>query len=163
LPIASAAGRAAQVASGAHRGQQPRRLGAVADIKGRDWESLTFLGPDHCKIPVDLSTTRNRVLGRSIIKSGESVLTYCGSIYRGFKLMMDSNLLPLVIPIPIEVDGGITGLAVTDFRFATVSLETVREVNDAVRTSVDRHTTLSVEEVEFGDEEFDSMFAQFKK
>ncbi len=138
-------------------------IGAVADVSGKEWESLTFLGPDHCTIPVNLSSTRHNVLGRSIGAQGENLLAYTGSIYRGFKLMLDSNLLPLVLPLPIDTAEGVQGLAVTDFRFATVSLDVVRKANDLVRAAVDKHMTLSVEEVDIDDAEFDQMFAQYRQ
>jgi len=141
-------------------------VGAIADVKSNEWESLTFLGPDHCTIPVNLSKTRGNVLGRAIGTTGENLLSFYGSVYRGFKLMLDSNLLPLVLPFPIKTKKKekekVTGLAVTDFRFATVPIDTLSKANELVRMAVDKHMTLSVEEVNIADEEFDKMFKQFK-
>lgn len=137
-------------------------IGAIADMAGNDWESLTFVGADHCKIPVNLSSTRHNVLGRSVAASGENLLSFVGSVYRGFKLMLDSNLLPLVLPLQIATQQGVTGLAICDFRFATVPIESLHGINDLVRVAVDRHLTLSVDEVELDDNEFEKMFGQFK-
>jgi len=138
-------------------------VGAVADIPDNPWSSLSFLGPDLCTIPVDLSSTRHRVLGRVAAATGESVLSFYGSVYRGFKLMMDYNLLPVVLPLPIETERGVTGLAVTDFRFATVPIEVVLRVNDLVRAAADRHLTLSVEEVDVDDQEFERLFGRYNQ
>ena len=137
-------------------------VGAVADIPGNPWASLSFLGPDLCTIPVDLSSTRHRVLGRAAAATGESVLTFYGSVYRGFKMMLDYNLLPVLLPLTLETDKGVTGFAVSDFRFATVPLDTVLRVNDAVRAAVDRHLTLSVEEVDVDEQEFERLFGQYQ-
>ncbi|MEQ8230842.1 MAG: hypothetical protein RLW61_00525 [Gammaproteobacteria bacterium] len=137
-------------------------LGALVDLHDREWHSLTFLGPDHCTIPVDLSTTRLRVIARLVADTDENVLDFVGSVYRGFKLMLDGNLLPVVLPLGIDTDTGKAGLAVSDFRFASVPLETVLEVNALVRTAVDRHLTLAVEELELGADEFDSLFARYR-
>jgi len=111
-------------------------IGAVCDLKGNEWASLTFLGADHCKIPVDLSSTRNRLLKGITSTAGESVIVFKGSVYRGFQLLLDANLLPLVLPFPIETDEKVIGLAVCDFRFASVSIDIISTVNDLVRTSI---------------------------
>jgi hypothetical protein len=138
-------------------------IGAVADIRGKEWDSLSFLGPELCKIPVNLSSTRHNVLRRVAPTGDEDVFTFFGSVYRGFKMMLDSNLLPLILPLPIETQDGVIGLAVTDFRYATVSLDLLRQVNDLMRVAVDRQLTLSVEEVDVDDAEFNELFAQFKQ
>src|SRR5690606_15331382 len=127
------------------------------------WTSLSFLGPDLCTIPVDLSSTRHRVLGRIAATSGESVLSFYGSVYRGFKMMLDYNLLPVILPFALDTDRGVTGLAVSDFRFATVPIDVVLRVNDLVRAAVDRHLTLSVEEVDVDDQEFERLFGRYNQ
>ena len=138
-------------------------VGAVAYTPNNEWESLTFLGPDRCKIPVDLSSTRHNVLGRTIAATGETLLTFYGSVYRGFKLMLESNLLPLVLPLPLETHEGVRGLAVTDFRFATVPLDTVRKVFFQVNTTIDHFMTLSVQEVDVDQDEFEKLFGKYRK
>lgn len=138
-------------------------VGAVCDLRGNEWDSLTFLGADHCRIPVDLSATRQNLMKGITSIAGESLIVYKGSVYRGFKLMLDANLLPLVLPIPIETDEGTVGLAVCDFRFASIPIDIVLKVNDLVRTAVDRHLTLSVEEFEIDENEFDQLFGGYIK
>jgi len=136
-------------------------VGAIVDVKGKAWESLSFLGPDHCHIPVDLSSTRRRVMGRLVAGTGENVLSFVGSIYRGFETMLANDLMPLVMPLAIETKEGI-GLAVTDFRFASVPMDLLIKVHDLVRTAVDRQMTLRVEEVHVDDSEFESLFGRFQ-
>ncbi len=136
-------------------------IGAIADVSGNEWESLTFLGADRCKIPVDLSSTRHRVLGGISGNTGENLLSFYGSVYRGFQLLLDSNLLPVVLPVRLQTENGLTGLAVADFRFATAPLPVVSKVYDLVRASVDRNLTLSVEEVDINDSDFEAMFGNF--
>lgn len=135
--------------------------GAIVDARNKPWESLTFLGPDHCDIPVDLSSTRRRVMGRLVAATGENVLSFCGSIYRGFETMLANELLPLVLPLAVDTREG-RGLAVTDFRFASVPMQLLIKVHDLVRTAVDRQATLRVEEVNVDDSEFESLFGRFQ-
>jgi hypothetical protein len=136
--------------------------GAIVDVRNQPWESLSFLGPDHCKIPVDLSSTRRRVMGRHVAGTGENVLSFFGSIYRGFETMLANELLPLVLPLTVETREGL-GLAVTDFRFASVPMALLIKVHDLVRTAVDRQATLRVEEVDVDDSEFASLFGRFRQ
>jgi hypothetical protein len=138
-------------------------VGAVCGLPDQEWNSLTFLGADHCRIPVDLSTTRHGLLRGIANANDESAIVYKGSVYRGFKLLLDANLLPLVIPLPIETDEGVTGLAVSDFRFSSTPIDVVVRVNDLVRTSVERHLTLKVEDLEIGEDEFDRLFRGYLK
>jgi len=138
-------------------------IGAVCDMQGNDWASLTYLGADHCKIPVDLSSTRHRLLKGITTAVGESALVFKGSIYRGFKVLLDANLLPLVIPFPIETDEEAVGLAICDFRFASLPIDILSTVNDLVRTSVENHLTLGIEELEINENEFQELFASYTK
>ena len=138
-------------------------VGAVCDQRGNDWESLTYLGPDHCKIPVNLSSTRARLLRSIVNVSGEDLITFQGSVYRGFRLLLDAHLLPVILPVPIETDQGCTGLAVADFRYATVPFDTLLAVNDVVRGSVERYVCLKVEDTEVSEEEFGALFSGFFK
>lgn len=137
-------------------------LGAITDLKGEQWESLSFVGIDRCEVKVDLSSTRHNVLGRIIAATGENVLDFKGSVYRGFKLMLDAGLLPIVLPLPVATREGAMGLAVTDFRFATVPLEALIKVNDLVRQAVDEHLTLDVHEVDLDEQEFATLFERYQ-
>ena len=138
-------------------------IGVVCDLRGNDWNSLTFLGADHCHILVDLSSTRRDLLRGIADRNDESAIVFKGSVYRGFQLLLDANLLPLVVPLPIDTDEGVTGLAVTDFRFASVPIDIVSKVNDLVRSSVERHLTLTVEDHEIGEDEFEQLFSTYLK
>ncbi len=137
--------------------------GAICDLRGKDWDSLSYLGPDLCHIPVSLSTTRHRLLRSVVNVAGEDMITFHGSAYRGFKMLLDAHLLPVVLPMVIETREGGRGLAVSDFRYASVPLETVLAVNDVVRSSVERQVCLTVEDFEVSDEEFGSLFSGYLK
>lgn len=137
--------------------------GAICNLHKRDWDSLTYLGPDLCHIPVSLSSTRHRLLRSVVNVAGEDMITFEGSAYRGFKMLLDAHLLPIVLPLVIETRSGAKGLAVTDFRYASVPLETVLAVNDAVRVSVERQVCLTVEDFEVSAEEFGSLFSGYLK
>ena len=136
-------------------------IGAVCDLKGKDWASLTFLGADHCRIPVNLSSTRHRLLKGITTSVGESLIVFEGSVYRGFQQLLDANLLPLVLPFPVVTDENVIGLAVCDFRFATLPIDIVSKVNNLVRTSVDNHLKLSIEEFDLEDSEFEKLFGSY--
>ena len=133
-------------------------IGAVCDLKGDESASLTFLGADHCKIPVDLSSTRHRLLKGITSPVGESLIVFKGNVYRGFQLLLDANLLPLVLPFPIETNEKVIGLAVCDFRFASVPIDIVSTVNDLVRTLVENHLKSSIEEFDIDHSEFEKLF-----
>jgi hypothetical protein len=136
-------------------------VGAVCDLRGNEWDSLTLLGADHCRIPVNLSSTRHGLLRSITNATGENLIVYRGSVYRGFKLMLDAHLLPVVLPLCIETSEGVTGLAVCDFRFASAPFDMVLKVNDLVRTSVERHLSLTVEDFEVSEDEFAKLFPAY--
>ena len=138
-------------------------IGAVCDVQGNDWASLTYLGADHCKIPVDLSSTRHRLLKGITSVVGESAIVFKGSVYRGFQLLLDANLLPLVLPFPIDTDENVIGLAVCDFRFASLPIDILSKVNDLVRSSVEKYLKLGIEEFEINESEFEELFAGYTK
>ena len=138
-------------------------VGAVCDVRGNDWDSLTYLGPDHCTIPVDLSSTRHGLLRSVVNAAGEDLIMFKGSVYRGFKMLLDAHLLPVVLPIPIMTKEGVQGLAVTDFRFASAPIDVLFAANDLVRKSVDRRLSLSVEDFDVSDAEFDTLFGDYLK
>lgn len=137
--------------------------GAICDLRDNDWDSLSYLGPDLCHIPVNLSTTRHRLLRSVVDVAGEDMLTFHGSAYRGFKMLLDAHLLPIVLPLVIATRDGGRGLAVADFRYASVPLEMALAVNDAVRASVERQVCLTVEDFEVSAEEFGSLFSGYLK
>ncbi len=136
-------------------------IGAIGDLPGNDWESLSFLGPDHCRIPVDLSSTRYNLLRGVSGPRGEHLIDYKGSVYRAFRSMLDSHLLPVVLPLPLPTRLGVPGIAVSDLRFASIPLETAMQVNALVRESIDRQLTLTVEDLDVDDSEFEQLFGAY--
>jgi len=136
-------------------------IGAVCDLPGNDWESLTFLGPDHCHIPVDLSSTRYNLLRGISGPQGEHLIAFKGSVYRAFQSMLEFHLLPVVLPLPLQTDAGVPGIAVSDLRFASIPLEVAMQVNMLVRESIDRHLTLTVKDLDVDDSEFEQLFGAY--
>ncbi len=136
-------------------------IGALCDLPDNEWESLTFLGADHCHIPIDLSATRYNLLSRVTSPQGEHLISYKGSVYRAFQAMLDSHLLPVVLPLPLHTDTGVAGIAVSDLRFASISLEVAMQVNDMIREAIERHLTLSVEDLDVDDSEFEQLFGAY--
>ena len=136
-------------------------IGAVCDLPGNDWESLTFLGPDHCRIPVDLSSTRYNLLRGISGPQGEHLISFKGSVYRAFQGMLESHLLPVVVPLPLHTDAGVPGIAVSDLRFASIPLEVAMQVNMLVRESTERQMTLMVEDLDVDDSEFEALFGAY--
>jgi len=137
-------------------------VGALADLQGQEWQSLSFLGVNRCEIKADLSSTRHDVLGRIVSGTGDNILDFKGSVYRGFRLLLDAGLLPIVLPLPIGTQERVMGLAVADFRFATVPLDALIRVNDLVRHVTDEQVELDVHEVDMDEAEFDALFDQFR-
>ena len=138
-------------------------VGAICDVRGNDWDSLTYVGPDHCQIAVDLSSTRHGLLRSIVNAAGEDLLVFRGSIYRGFRMLLDAHLLPVVLPVPIMTKDNIPGLAITDFRFASAPIDVLLAANDMVRKSVDRQLSLSVEDFDVSAAEFDTLFGDYLK
>lgn len=136
-------------------------IGAVCGLRDREWRALSFVGANRCRIPVDLSRTRHDLLRRVSNADGEQLVDFVGSVYRGYKIMLDGHLLPVVLPLAIETTEGAAGLAVCDFRFAAAPLDTMIKINDLVRAAIDRHLTLKLEDIELPDEEFNRLFGGF--
>jgi len=136
--------------------------GVVCKLEGVEWESLTFLGAEHCHIPVDLSSTRTGLLQSSrSSSSGDSLYEFVGSIYRGFQLMLENHLLPVCLLTPIRTSKQCTGLAVCDLRMASIPLAAAQRVHDVVRASTDRHLTVDIEDVDLDADEFKRLFGGY--
>lgn len=139
-------------------------MGALCSLEGCEWQSLTFLGVEHCHVPTgDLSETRTGLLMVTKNQYGDSLMDFKGSVYRGFQLMIDNHFLPIVLCRSLETTQGVPGLAVCDLRLASIPLATVQKVNQAVRASVDRYLTLDVQDLDMGDEEFSQLFGAYLK
>ncbi|MCC6202503.1 MAG: hypothetical protein IT494_05815 [Gammaproteobacteria bacterium] len=150
----------AQVATAVEFGN----LGAVADIGGKDWQTLTFLGITRCRIPSDLSATRTGLLRETRSVQGDSLASFEGSWYRGFHLMLEHHFLPVLsmIPLPTAYPGA-TGLAVCDLKLSTLPLATMQRVHDSIRMAVDQYLTVEVEDLAVDSEDFSTLFGTFLK
>ena len=136
-------------------------VGMITPSNKGHWESLTFLGVENCRIPVDLSTTRHGVMEMVKNQYGESLVTFEGSIYRGFKLLLDNHFLPVILLHQIKSKSGIDGLAVADLRIAPMPIKTIRLINDIVSKVVERKLTIEVEEAIMDEHKFATMFGNY--
>lgn len=136
-------------------------VGMITPSKKKEWESLTFLGVENCRIPIDLSATRHGVMGLVKNQYGESLVTFEGSIYRGFKILLDNHFLPVILLHQIKSKSGIDGLAVADLRIAPMPIKTVLLVNDIVSKVVEKKLSIGVEEAVIDDQDFEKMFSNY--
>jgi hypothetical protein len=136
-------------------------VGAVCELPNREWETLTFLGPHHCDIPVNLSATRTGLLRSTRGRDGLSLIDFEGSWYRAFHVMVENHFLPVATTIPIPTKRNATGLAICDLKMATLPIAVLQRVHDSVRASVDRHLTFDVQDMNVDMEEFNQMFSSY--
>jgi hypothetical protein len=137
-------------------------IGMICSPDKKQWESLTFYGLDKCNLPVDLESTRHGTLTAAQNQYGEKLIDFTGSIYRGFKLMLDHHFLPVILLQRTVAKSGETGLAVTDLRTAPMPINLIQKIHDIVREEVDVRLTLNVvEETDLGATDFESLFKQY--
>ena len=136
-------------------------VGMITPSKNREWESLTFLGVENCRIPVDLSTTRHDVMGSAKNQYGDSLVTFEGSIYRGFKLLLNNHFLPVILLHQIKSRAGMDGLAVADLRIAPMPIKTILQINDMVSNVVDKKLSMGVEEADLDNMDFEKLFGNY--
>lgn len=136
-------------------------IGALCSLGDRDWESLTVLGIDHCYVTADLSATPTNLLGLSRNQYGDTLMDFDGSVYRGFKLMLECNLLPVVVMDVVKTKLGTSALSICDLRLASIPLSTIHTVYDQQQHFVERHLTVSVEDFEVDSDEFNEMFGAY--
>ena len=137
--------------------------GAISLQPNREWESLTFTGPDWCELDIDLSATQVRLYRSAHNAFGERLSDFLGSVYRGYKLMLDTHIIPVLLMKPVTIDGGFHGLAVANLRVARVSMGILGSVYDHLSAVTDHYLTLDVHDVSISESEFDELFAQFRK
>lgn len=137
--------------------------GAISLQPNREWESLTFTGPDWCELNIDLSATQVLLYRSAHGAFGERLSDFLGSVYRGYKLMLDSHIIPVLLMKPVAIDGGFHGLAVANLRVASVSMGVLGSVYDQLSAVTDQYLTLDVHDVSISESEFDELFARFKK
>ena len=136
-------------------------VGALCSMGDRSWESLTILGIDHCYINTNLSETRTNLLDLSRNQYGDSLLDFDGSVYRGFKLMLESNMIPVVVLDVVKTKLGINGLSVCDLRLTSAPLSTIHVAYEYQQRFVEKHLTVTVEDFEVESEEFNEMFGAY--
>ena len=137
--------------------------GALCHEQGREWESLTFVGPQRCSLGFPMDPVYKDIMAGARNSFGERLLDFTGSIYRGYQLLMDNYFLPVVLLQELEVEGGLTGLAVTNLRAAKVPMDTLGSIHSQLHQVMDLHLTLEVKDVELSANDFDELFGQFKE
>lgn len=136
-------------------------LGMVSASQQYQWSSLTFHGLNQCKVKVDLSQTRGSRLQATRDAEGDDLMDFIGSVYRGFRLMLDHHFLPVVTLQRMQSKTDEWGFAVVDLRMAAIDLAAVRNVNDFVRRSTERHFEVDLIEENVQNEKFEELFGNF--
>lgn len=137
-------------------------VGAVCFQEDHEWESLTFLGPERCEIKQDLTSTRVGLMQAAKNAFNERLIDFEGSVHRGYQLMMDNHLLPVVLLKELKTHDGGIALAVSNLRVAGVPFEVLGNLHSRLQTLMEYHLTLDVQDVVLNESDFDSLFAQFK-
>ena len=138
-------------------------LGCVCHSEGHEWDSLSFYGMELCDLPVSLSSTAHSTLASVGNEYGENLTDFLGSVYRGFKLMLDNQFIPVLILRNILTKTGESGMAVTDLRMMSMEISMIRNLNHVVRESVEKHLSSGVDDVEIQDDQFAELFGDFIK
>lgn len=139
-------------------------LGIITSVGGQPWESLTFYGLEMCNLPMDLSKTRHDVLIAAENQYGDNLVSFVGSVYRAFQLMMENHFLPVVLLRTGRNKDGVEGLMIGDLRAAPMPISLVNTIYNEVSKSVEKHLTLDIDEhLEMDDVEFGEMFKDYLK
>lgn len=138
-------------------------LGAICDLPGREWESLTFLGTLHCRLPSSASAVRRASPTAGKDEPGGAAMKFQGSVYRGFELLLQNQFLPVVLLKSLDTEQGYRGQAVCDLRIASIPQPLIHKINDAVRHTIQKYLTVAVEDLELDDEEFNRLFGSYMK
>ena len=138
-------------------------IGCVSHSEGQEWDSLTFHGMELCDLPVSLSSTAHSTLASAGNEYGENLTDFQGSVYRGFKLMLDNHFIPVLLLRHIQTHTGESGMAVTDLRMMLMEITMIRNLNNVVRETVEEHLTSGVDDVEIQDDQFEELFGDFIK
>jgi hypothetical protein len=136
-------------------------LGMISASSQYEWSSLTFHGLNQCRVKVDLSQTRGGRLATARDLEGEDLTEFVGSVYRGFRWLLDRHFLPVATMQALQAKNGEWGFAVVDLRMGALDLAAVRNINDAVRQSTERHIEIDIIEEEVQSEKFDELFSGF--
>lgn len=138
-------------------------IGAVCYSEKQEWKGLSFCGLDQCDISKEdlLSKTAHGGLIAAENEYGESLIDFFGSVYRGYKLLMDNHFLPVILMMKIPIKNGGFGLAVSTLRAAPISISIINDVHNAVMATVEKHLTLDVDDVKIDQEQFSKLFGDF--
>lgn len=136
-------------------------VGAICQEDGNEWETLTFVGPELCHLKQDLSATRVNLMAASTNEFNERLLDFHGSVHRGFRLMIDSHFLPVVLMQEIILKSGKKGLAVSNLRVAGVSFDVLGTVHERLNELVEKNNDLDVQDMTMDRSDFDSLFAKY--
>lgn len=138
-------------------------LGCVCHSEGLEWDSLSFHGMELCDLPVSLSSTCHSTLASAGNEYGENLSDFLGSVYRGFKLMLDNQFIPVLLLRNIHTKTGDSGMAVTDLRMMSMEISMIRNLNNVVRESVEKHLSSGVDDVEIQSDQFEELFGAYIK
>lgn len=136
-------------------------VGMICASGKHEWDSLTYYGLEHCKVKPDLGQTRGNALIAAQNQYGDSIMSFQGSIYRGFNLLLDNSFLPVVLLNPINSIEGEPGLVVSDLRTATMKIDLLIKLNDMVVKSVGKIEELEINTVDLSDDDFHKYFDGF--
>ena len=136
-------------------------IGMITNSSRFEWASLTFFGLEKCALPVDLSSTRHGALTAAENQYGDRLINFVGSVHRGYHLMLENHFLPVVLLKSIKAKSGEPGLVVSDLRAAPLAISIIRQVNDVVRSAVEKYLSLDVEDVEVTSDQFAELFKGF--
>lgn len=137
-------------------------VGAVCYQEGHEWESLTFVGPDHCILQQDLSSTRVGLMQAARNEFNERLIDFVGSVYRGFQLMLDNYFLPVVLLNEVKLNDGGRGLAVSNLRMAGIPFDVMGELHERLHALMAPHQAFDVQDVTLNEDEFAALFAGYK-
>jgi hypothetical protein len=138
-------------------------IGAICHQPGNDWESLTFVGPEQCVLNQDLTSTRVDLMRAAVNAFNERLIDFKGSVHRGYQLMLDNHMLPVVLLKEVPLVDGTPALAVSNLRVAGIPFEVLGNLHSRVRALMERHMTVDVEDISLDETDFDSLFAKFVK
>lgn len=137
-------------------------VGAVCQQNGHEWESLTFVGPEQLKLEIDLSSTRAGLMRAASNSFSERLIDFCGSVYRGYQLMMDNHMLPVVLLKEVPLLDGTPALAVSNLRMAGIPFNVLAKLYSNLQNLMERNLTVEVMDVDMDESDFETLFAQFK-
>jgi len=136
-------------------------IGMVSQTDKYKWDSLTFYGTEECDVPPNLGATRNTALASAENEYGDNLINFTGTIYRGFKLMLENSFLPVVLLKPIKSKSGEMGLVIADLRTAPLKIDLLITLNYMVVKSIEKFKVLNVDDVKMTDEEFAKHFGTY--